>query len=86
MNGLAERTRSRTENIRLPPTLPPQTRLKVSNQTVRPNYLWDLKWSKLQGAGFGYTSTWDSQRIEFVLFCSKDLGSHRAPSLSSPSS
>ncbi|XP_023329251.1 uncharacterized protein LOC111701974 [Eurytemora carolleeae] len=30
MNGLAERTRSRTENIRLPPTLPPQTRLKVS--------------------------------------------------------
>ena len=34
MNGLAERTRSRTENIRLPPTLPPQTRLKVSNMNV----------------------------------------------------
>ena len=27
--GLANRTRSRTENVRLPPTMPPKTGLKV---------------------------------------------------------
>ena len=73
MNGLAGRTRSRTENIRLPPTLPPQTRLKVFNERWN-GWNNQAQSEMVQGAGFGLNIKMGfnkfGQRIQiiFVLF------------------